>query len=227
MGCLVCWVAGLPKARVRRRRKSVTLRCALWAFRCKRSRALARSRCNIGPKLRNSKNRLVMTRTARKPTYSPWSFMARGCDTSIKPAALRRPMARSQRRWPMPDSRTMVLISMSIKPASRVGVPRHKEARSRCASRVSMTIWQASHLSERVCLCGWACRSLHFLGWKYHALARSAARERMRGNAPLPLARGFSGESLGALGLCPQRLPIMAVIQHPQLGRKMNHINHC
>ena len=77
-----------------------------------------------------------------------------------------------------------------------------------------MIIWQASRLSERVCLCGWACRSLHFLGWKYHALARSAASERMRGNAPLPLAMDLSGESLGVLGLCPQRLPIELSIGH-------------
>lgn len=47
-----------------------------------------------------------------------------------KPASFSRAMARSQRRWPMPESRAMVRMSMSMKPFSSVGVPRQSEARS-------------------------------------------------------------------------------------------------
>lgn len=125
-------------------------------------------------------------------------------------------MARSQRRWPMPESRTMVRMSISTKPFSRVGVPRQSEARSRWDRIVSMTIWQASRRSERVFRCGCDWSALHFFGWKYHAFARSAASERMRGNPPLPFLMDLAGERVGFFGSWPQRFPVIFL---PRRGR--------
>ncbi len=73
-------------------------------------------------------------------------------------------MARSQRRWPMPESRTMARMSISMKPLAAVGVPKHMEARSRWDKIVSRTIWQASRRSDRVLLFGLDCMGGHFLG---------------------------------------------------------------
>lgn len=87
---------------------------------------------------------------------------------------------------------------------------------------VSSTIWQASRRSERVWRFGCDSRG-HFFGWKYHALARSAARDRIRGRPPLPFLMGWAGLSFGCRGSWPQRLPVGALIvwaSCPQDGQK-------
>lgn len=124
-------VKALRSPLVIRRMKSVTLRFAFCALRRRLSDALARSRCSMGPSPNHSKSASVTTRMARQPKYMPSSFCVRGWVTFMKPASLKRAMARSQRRWPIPESRTIVRMSMSMKPLAAVGVPKHMEAKSR------------------------------------------------------------------------------------------------
>lgn len=99
-------------------------------------------------------------------------------------------------------------MSTSTKPLSVVGVPRHRDARSRKERRVSMIIWMASRRSLRVCRLDEQSGG-HFAGCLYHALARSAARDRMRGKPPLPLRIGCAGRRFGVEESWPQRLPML------------------
>lgn len=60
-----------------------------------------------------------------------------------------------------------------------------------------MTICRASRRSLRMArLARWS--GGHLAGCLYHAFARSAARDRMRGNPPLPFRIGLAGERLDA-----------------------------
>jgi len=81
---------------------------------------------------------------ARQPKYWPSSLRPLGWVTFMKPASLSCLMARSHRRCPRPESQTIVFMSMSMKPLTRVGTPRHRDAWSRWESRVSRTTRQAT-----------------------------------------------------------------------------------
>ncbi len=196
------------KPDVTRRMKSANMRLAFRALRRSASDALACSRRSIGPRPSHSKRPEAMIRIARHPKYFPSSLFRLGCLTCMNPAFLNCPMARSHRRWPRPESLTMVFMSMSMKPLARVGTPRHRDARSRCDSMVSRTTRHASRRSLRIFRSPWVKSGGHFLGWSNQTLVRSAARERMRGRPPFPLRIGRMASSRGCLGSWPQRLPV-------------------